>query len=263
MTNVLNVSPAHLGIPKIFWLQLAELPDSPQTDPPYFRAISTLQQLPQLNTPMTKVNCLVETGNAIITAVRKHWEGKLEPEKLLIGGDEFLPLFTYIIIKAGVPNLSSESFFLENFINDFTSKDQGGYLAVTLQTCLSFLTQLKKDEMEKIATELMQKEMEKEKEKALNEQAQKTDSLSSNQDSEKKPSEVVSTESQPPTQQQPADQLPPSAQPQPSNNGTQPPQSPSQPQSPQTEKQTVEGSSEVRVHTTQQNGNGDDLISFD
>jgi hypothetical protein len=68
-----------------------------------------------------------------------------------------LPLFAYIVIKASIPNVFSECMFMESFISEYDSTDRGGYLLVTFQTCLGFLSQLEKGQMEQNAKEIMEK----------------------------------------------------------------------------------------------------------
>lgn len=149
----MTINPAHLGIKQDFWL----LPDDLSEDAPYFKAISKLQQLPQHETPTGKINCLVDSAKAIIESIKDYWKKKQkDTEKIEIGGDELLPLFTYILIKANTPNLCSESNFISTFISEQSSIEQGGYLLATLQTAMSFLVCLEQSDMEKSVKELLE-----------------------------------------------------------------------------------------------------------
>src|SRR5690348_6872065 len=76
-----------------------------------------------------------------------------------------LPLYAYVITKAAVPNLCSEAAFMEAFISEYMSSDRGGYLLVTLQTCISLLSQLRSDQMEKNAREIIEKARKEETER--------------------------------------------------------------------------------------------------
>eukprot|EP01117_Protostelium_nocturnum_P009734 TRINITY_DN3480_c0_g1_i2.p1 TRINITY_DN3480_c0_g1~~TRINITY_DN3480_c0_g1_i2.p1 ORF type:complete len:609 (+),score=215.05 TRINITY_DN3480_c0_g1_i2:427-2253(+) len=169
MKEFLILNFAHLGIPPLFWL-------TPRGDGeasmqiPYHKAISTLQQLSSLISPNKKIDCLQETAKAIVSSVTDFYRDNKEipSSKILVGGDEFLPLFTYVLIRANVPYTFTEAAFMEFFISNKRSMEKGGYLVATLQTSLSFILCLSQSDMEKSATEILtraaQKEQEKEKE---------------------------------------------------------------------------------------------------
>ena len=55
---------------------------------------------------------------------------------LFRGGDDFLPIFIYVVIKANVPNVYSELSFMELFIDDTQAIEREGYLLATLQVCI-------------------------------------------------------------------------------------------------------------------------------
>jgi len=110
-----------------------------------------------------KVKCLVDTAKSIIQCVNTYWKGKIEEEKLIVGGDELLPLFTYVVIKAGVSFLYIESCFVESFISESAAKEQGGYLVATFQTCLSFIACLNKNQLEESAKQIFEKNLVQEK----------------------------------------------------------------------------------------------------
>eukprot|EP01114_Cavostelium_apophysatum_P014396 TRINITY_DN3729_c0_g1_i1.p1 TRINITY_DN3729_c0_g1~~TRINITY_DN3729_c0_g1_i1.p1 ORF type:complete len:821 (-),score=192.33 TRINITY_DN3729_c0_g1_i1:68-2530(-) len=162
--ELLTISPAHLGIPERFWL-LPRIPDDPDVEmsetalaPPYTKAINCLQKLPLCVTSEAKTNCLVETAKIIVESVKEYYEETdMESSKVVVGGDELLPLFSYVLLKSGVQNMFSEVSFMEVFLNDSTAIEQGGYLIATFQTALSFLCCLEKSQMEQSASEIMQK----------------------------------------------------------------------------------------------------------
>jgi len=95
--------------------------------------------------------------------VVQYWKGKKDLSELVVGGDEFLPIFTLICIKAAVPNLPEQSGFMEKFISEVTSISQGGYLLATLQTCLSFMCKLEGKDLEQNALEVLLQEERKER----------------------------------------------------------------------------------------------------
>ncbi|PRP88919.1 erythrocyte binding protein [Planoprotostelium fungivorum] len=156
MREFLVVNFAHLGIPQVFWLT----PDGDgemSMQIAYGKAISTLQQLSHCNSPNKKTDCLTETAKGIVTCVSEYWKERKHQtsSKIIVGGDEFLPLFTYVLIRASIPYLYSEAMFMDTFISPKKAMEQGGYLVATLHTSLSFCMCLSQDQMEKSAREIL------------------------------------------------------------------------------------------------------------
>jgi len=174
LNDLRNVSAAHLGIPKLFWL-LPEGDEGESILPPYTKAINALQQIAQHCTPTSKINCLIQTADAIVSCVLAHWKGKKNPSELVIGGDEFLPIFTFICIRAAIPNLSSESALMQAFISEISAISQGGYLLVTLQTCLAFMSKLQGKDLENNAAEVFLMEEKREREQKRKKEQEELD----------------------------------------------------------------------------------------
>lgn len=140
ITEFLTITPAHLNVKQTFWLMEplnSAVPENP--NPPYHRAIQLLKRLPSLRTPYQKVNCLIETGKAICSCVVTYWEGKMDKSKLIVGSDELLPLFTYVLIKANMSNVFSEAKFMEDFLGDEYAIKEEGFMLATFQTCLAYV----------------------------------------------------------------------------------------------------------------------------
>eukprot|EP01104_Vermistella_antarctica_P010986 TRINITY_DN3001_c0_g1_i2.p1 TRINITY_DN3001_c0_g1~~TRINITY_DN3001_c0_g1_i2.p1 ORF type:complete len:728 (+),score=127.04 TRINITY_DN3001_c0_g1_i2:151-2334(+) len=111
VSELLNISPAHIGVPRRFWLvedrslslsKFSSYGIRLDQDSPYDLAIQSFRSIVNYKTPEQKANCLVETARAICTCIRRHWEGRMEARKLVLGGDELLPLFMFVIIKSNV-----------------------------------------------------------------------------------------------------------------------------------------------------------------
>jgi hypothetical protein len=167
-----TICPAHLGIEQKFWL--VPLIDDVNRIPitPYQKAIEILQQLPNYKTPSRKIKCLVETAKAIVSCVDNHWKGKSEAKNVVVGGDELLPIFTYVVIKASVPYLFTESSFVETFITESAAKEQGGYLVATFQMSVHFIAQLNKNQLEESAKQIFEKASMQENQKAIEQKTQ-------------------------------------------------------------------------------------------
>ncbi|GAM22822.1 hypothetical protein SAMD00019534_059970 [Acytostelium subglobosum LB1] len=134
----LTLTPLHLSIPKKFWL--IDQVDG-QLTVPYQDAIDNLKKLHTYRAPSEKVQCLIDTSDAICEAIKSFWDRKKDkPDSLVLGADDLLPLFTFVVIKAKIPNMYSEAMFLQDFIEESLSSKMQGYFLVTFQTCLSLLS---------------------------------------------------------------------------------------------------------------------------
>ena len=142
-----NISPAHLGINKRFWLtdKTSFDPATPPEQLPYGEAISILKQLPACKTSNECVQCLSDTGKAIYGAITKYYEGKPPPE---VTADEFLPLFAFVAIRSQVENPFSTCKYIEDFMSEKESVGEKGYVLVTFQTSMSFVIALDQKEVD-------------------------------------------------------------------------------------------------------------------
>ncbi|KAH3760128.1 hypothetical protein Pelo_8071 [Pelomyxa schiedti] len=140
-----SLVPEHLGVSKKFCLS-----SSPKEDPttplsvPYSNAIFTAQKLRKMKTSHTKVRCLQQIAsdiNASITAA-------YPTEHIELGADDFLPLFTYVLLKAlwspepVCPH--ADVSFLQHFTCD---SGMEGYFVVTYYTCISYISVLKEEDL--------------------------------------------------------------------------------------------------------------------
>jgi len=125
--------------------------------PAYHVAITTLKKLPFFHTPSRKVTCLVNTANAIIEAVRLHYRDCKDDQDIAVSADDLLPIFTYVMIKAIVPNLCSEVALVCDFLSDAEARSMEGYTIVTIQTCISFIGCLEESELSQNAAQLFEK----------------------------------------------------------------------------------------------------------
>jgi len=152
--DYLTITPSHLGIPHHFWLFPHLEGEHEMADTPYSKAITTLKKLSTLKTPVSKVKCLVNTARSIISCIELHWN---ETAKFVVGGDELLPLFTYVLIKADIQNIYTQAKFLEYFMAEEHAIQEAGYLLVTVQTCLSIISRLENSVIEESAAQLISK----------------------------------------------------------------------------------------------------------
>jgi hypothetical protein len=112
-------------------------------DQPYQLAINCFKSLPRAMTAGEKLTILSSTASKIVSCVVEYWknqpdDGQKRPETS-VGGDELLPLMTYVVIKARLPHLFSECAFMEMLISDKQAIEQEGYVLATMQTALSLI----------------------------------------------------------------------------------------------------------------------------
>jgi len=99
--------------------------------PPYYSAIKTLQKICDLKSPRDKLGCILQTFKDTIQCVSDFWEPKeREP---VVGADDLVPIFAYVILRAQIPKLFSEMNFIWEFANDHEMNGKFGYGFATFQ----------------------------------------------------------------------------------------------------------------------------------
>jgi len=136
MLSLSHLNLSQLNIQPQFWLE-----DNPS---PYSSSIACLQQLPLLKTIDSKLKCLTTTASKICTDVSLYWETKSPTihREISVGGDELLPLMTYVLLKSNIPNVYSEVAFMELFIDQQKEIEQEGNVLATYHSVISLIDQL-------------------------------------------------------------------------------------------------------------------------
>jgi hypothetical protein len=99
---------------------------------PYEKAINILKHLPSYRTVQEKLKCLEDTSTQIIADVNNFWKGF--SKEITVGADQFLPLMSYVVTKAYIPNIFTEALLMELLIANPNGKE--GYLLISFQTAL-------------------------------------------------------------------------------------------------------------------------------
>jgi len=133
-----KIVPAHLELPKKFWLI-----SSSGYPPPYAGAISAFQQFSHKKSPMQKVDVLRETAKKICLCVEQFWNVNRKDfptgEDPAVAADDLVSIFCYVIIKSKVHLLYSESEYIGDYISDGNLMGEIGYLITTFQCCCQVL----------------------------------------------------------------------------------------------------------------------------
>jgi len=126
----IQLSPSRMNTPLSSPL-LEREEESLEEKPPYYRAIITLQQIIELKSPRDKLGCILQTFKDTIQCVSDYWD-PLDREPV-VGADDLVPIFAYVILKAQIPKLFSEMNFIWEFANDMEMNGKYGYGFATFQ----------------------------------------------------------------------------------------------------------------------------------
>eukprot|EP01100_Stratorugosa_tubuloviscum_P012756 TRINITY_DN615_c0_g1_i1.p1 TRINITY_DN615_c0_g1~~TRINITY_DN615_c0_g1_i1.p1 ORF type:complete len:729 (-),score=285.05 TRINITY_DN615_c0_g1_i1:109-2295(-) len=154
-----NITLAHLNAKRLFWL---EEPSGALmscnlliANQPYQKAIECFAKITKAKIPSEKVEILMNTSRLICQCVHTHWQGRIPNQKMLIGGEELVPIFTYVIIKSNIPWPYSESRFIEDNLSDFVAIGEEGYMLATFQACLAYINDMTTEQLEKNLEEML------------------------------------------------------------------------------------------------------------
>jgi len=114
---------------------------------PYYRAIQSLKKISHLKSPRDKLGCILITFMDIIQCVTDFWES--HDREPVVGADDLVPIFSYVILKARVPKLYSEMTFIWEFATDTEMKGKYGYGFATFQIGVEVVSRLTLDELDR------------------------------------------------------------------------------------------------------------------
>jgi hypothetical protein len=101
-----------------------------------------LDKLAYLVSPMAMLNCLTDVAKKIYS------EAAIVDPVNVMGGDDFMDVMCFVVLRCGVPNLASIIAFIELFVNDDHQSEMQYYLTV-LKSALSFVLEIKSLPMSK------------------------------------------------------------------------------------------------------------------
>jgi Vacuolar sorting protein 9 (VPS9) domain len=104
----------------------------------YEYAIDRLKSIVDALTPIKKLELISQTTDLICKCVDDHWrcDTSIDPNKLIIDGDQFLSIYIYIVIKSGVYNLKSHIYIISELSRSGMQNGAMGYYMTTLEACL-------------------------------------------------------------------------------------------------------------------------------
>ncbi|MDP2439615.1 MAG: hypothetical protein Q8P67_28020, partial [archaeon] len=98
---------------------------------PFLDAIDTLADFGEYFTPHEKLGVLEQTA--------RHIEEYLKRFIGAFGADEFLPVFTFVLIQADIPSLHAHTSFIDAFMDPDLKCAMSGYLFTQLQVAIGFV----------------------------------------------------------------------------------------------------------------------------
>jgi len=133
--------PGHLGIRRDFWLL-----ESPE---PYAKAISIFRLLPRCETGMEKAECLIKTQYALRAEVDEYWSERERTSRgFRIGGDDLLPILSYIALKSALQDAPAHMDLAELLLAPRLRVEREGYAVTTFQTVVDYVSNLDEDQLE-------------------------------------------------------------------------------------------------------------------
>jgi hypothetical protein len=80
-----------------------------------------LQSIQKCESPLQKIQVLDRCSDLVQESIKNFWADYDVPSKnLVLAIDEYLSIFVYIIVQAGVPDLEAHLLLIETFLSDFT-----------------------------------------------------------------------------------------------------------------------------------------------
>jgi len=113
-------------------------------EPPYQSAIMELRNITEKYSPMDKYNAIRKSIEKIYEAIDKFCQG----EEVVIGADDELPIFQYVVIRAKIDQLGAEILFIEDLVEPSLLTGEVGYRLNQLRICYHQI-QHEKDKNEK------------------------------------------------------------------------------------------------------------------
>lgn len=116
------------------------IPDPEKLPSGYKDAIDVLKTMPSYCTTEEKFTVLVKVSDEILKVVQK--QSELLNSPIDAGADDMLPVFLYVFIQAGLPNVYSEFKFLNDFVDERVTLSQQSYRFNNFELAIKFVSVL-------------------------------------------------------------------------------------------------------------------------
>lgn len=105
----------------------------------YESAIELLKTIADYQTPYDKIKVLASISSDVVKSVMEAWkvlEEHLPRNYLTIDGDELILIFSFIVIRARMPELLTHLFLIKNFTTQDTKSSMIGYYYTTIEASI-------------------------------------------------------------------------------------------------------------------------------
>ena len=117
-------------------IEIIDIEDSLKKNINYQAYVETLRDMTKFHAPLDKLSCL----KMVIKMVNYELYEYLGIKNL--GADRLIPILIYIIIIADIPNLFSETQFIEEYTHDIYLSGEDGYTLASLCTVINAIIEL-------------------------------------------------------------------------------------------------------------------------
>ena len=119
---------------------------------PQQNAVAILQGLDKKTSPIDMLLCLNSVKMSISQAIEEFHS--TSDTKECLSADDFLPLFIFVIIQSQLKCVQTFSFYMQNFTFSDTSATELGYILVSFQAAVDYITSDEFPKLEGFSTEI-------------------------------------------------------------------------------------------------------------
>lgn len=130
-----------LHVPELFQYRApADIGVSAASVVPYAKSIAALKMIQLYRTPTRKLLVIKAASKQLLEEMKTAAIANgAKEEKLIVGGDDFIPMFVYITVKSGLPDLASEVLYLRHCMPRSLRHGELGYYSTTLEFACEFI----------------------------------------------------------------------------------------------------------------------------
>ena len=102
---------------------------------PYGESIAMLGKLPDLVSPIEKLNCLLMSVAALKTAVVEFWRGKEELEAM----DDLLPIIIFVLVQSTVTSPAAQIGLLQDYVGRAGRYENEARLLINFEVSVKYV----------------------------------------------------------------------------------------------------------------------------
>ncbi|KAL4476809.1 hypothetical protein ABPG72_010646 [Tetrahymena utriculariae] len=111
--------------------------------PPYQRAFEHLKTISYQRSPVHKLKVIIKTQDLINECIKDFYDYfGIDQSEMYYDADNLVGIFSYILIKSEIYDIIAHCKIIENFATKNTLNSHSGYLLITLQCCIRFISSI-------------------------------------------------------------------------------------------------------------------------